>query len=53
MWRVIRQSIARVERIFADYEALRRAGVNLHNGELHGMLKLVVADPADHSAQPG
>jgi phosphate starvation-inducible PhoH-like protein len=39
-------SVARVERVFADFEALRRAGVNLHNGELHGMLKMVVADQA-------
>ncbi|HZC44465.1 MAG TPA: PhoH family protein [Acidobacteriaceae bacterium] len=36
--------IDRVEQIFADYEALRRAGVTLQNGELNGMLKLVVAD---------
>ncbi|MBV8629490.1 MAG: PhoH family protein [Silvibacterium sp.] len=40
------ESIARVERIFSDYEALRKAGVSLQNGELHGMLRLVVADPA-------
>jgi phosphate starvation-inducible PhoH-like protein len=40
------ESLARVERIFSDYEHLRRNGMNLHNGELHGMLKLVVADPA-------
>jgi phosphate starvation-inducible protein PhoH and related proteins len=40
------ESLARVERIFSDYEQLRRNGVNLQNGELHGMLKLVVADPA-------
>jgi phosphate starvation-inducible PhoH-like protein len=40
------ESLARVERIFSDYEHLRRNGVNLHNGELHGMLKLVVADAA-------
>jgi phosphate starvation-inducible PhoH-like protein len=39
-------SVARVERVFSDFEALRRAGVNLHNGELHGMLKMVVADQA-------
>ncbi len=32
--------------VFADFETLRKSGVNLHNGELHGMLKLVVADPA-------
>ena len=40
------ECLARVERIFADYEHLRRNGVNLQNGELHGMLKLVVADPS-------
>ena len=40
------ESVARVERIFADFDALRRGGVNLHNGELHGMLKMVIADPA-------
>ncbi|WP_263368139.1 PhoH family protein [Edaphobacter bradus] len=39
-------SVARVERVFADFDALRRSGVNLHNGELHGMLKVVVADPS-------
>lgn len=40
------ESLARVERIFSDYEYLRRNGVNLHNGELNGMLRLVVADAA-------
>ncbi len=40
------EGLARVERIFSDYEQLRRNGVSLQNGELHGMLKLVVADPA-------
>ncbi len=39
------ESIARVERIFSDYEALRKSGACLQNGELHGMLRLVVADP--------
>src|SRR5580704_416683 len=39
------ESIGRVERIFSDYEALRKAGVGLQNGELHGMLRLVVCDP--------
>ena len=39
-------AVARVERIFADFESLRKAGVHPHNGELNGMLKLVVADPA-------
>jgi phosphate starvation-inducible protein PhoH and related proteins len=40
------EGIARVGRIFSDYETLRRAGVNLQNGELNGMLRLVVSDPA-------
>jgi phosphate starvation-inducible PhoH-like protein len=39
-------SVVRVERVFADFEALRKAGVNLHNGELRGMLKMIVSDPA-------
>jgi phosphate starvation-inducible PhoH-like protein len=38
--------VTRVKGVFQDFEALRKQGVNLHNGELHGMLKLVVADPA-------
>jgi phosphate starvation-inducible PhoH-like protein len=38
--------VEQVERIFADYESLRRGGVTLQNGELKGMLKLVIADPA-------
>ena len=40
------ESVARVKRIFSDFESLRRAGVNPYNGELHAMLKLVVADSA-------
>lgn len=39
-------SIDRVERVFTDFDSLRKSGVNLSNGELHGMLKLVVADPS-------
>ena len=35
-----------MERIFSDYESLRKAGASLQNGELHGMLRLVVADSA-------
>jgi phosphate starvation-inducible protein PhoH and related proteins len=38
--------VAIVQRIFQDFEALRRQGVHPHNGELNGMLRLVVADPA-------
>lgn len=37
--------VARVAQVFADFDALRRSGVTLQNGELHGLLKLVVADP--------
>jgi len=40
------EAVGRVVRIFSDFDALRKSGVNLHNGELNGMLKLVVADPA-------
>jgi phosphate starvation-inducible PhoH-like protein len=40
------QGVEQVERIFTDYESLRRGGVTLQNGELKGMLKLVIADPA-------
>jgi phosphate starvation-inducible PhoH-like protein len=40
------EGVEQVEHIFADYESLRRGGVTLQNGELKGMLKLVIADPA-------
>ncbi len=39
-------SIDRVERVFTDFDSLRKSGVNLSNGELNGMLRLVVADPS-------
>jgi len=39
-------SVTRVRRIFEDFEALRRQGIHPHNGELNGMLRLVVADPS-------
>src|ERR1700753_1619035 len=39
-------SIARVEQGFTDFYSLRKLGVNLQNGELNGMLKLVVTDSA-------
>ncbi len=38
-------AVARVEGIFADFEALRRSAVHPHNGELNALLKVVVADP--------
>jgi phosphate starvation-inducible protein PhoH and related proteins len=40
------EGVLRVQRIFQDFEALRRQGIHPHNGELNGMLHLVVADPA-------
>jgi phosphate starvation-inducible PhoH-like protein len=36
--------VVKVKGVFQDFEALRRQGINLHNGELNGMLRLVVAD---------
>ena len=39
-------AIDRVAGIFADYDYLRKSGLTLQNGELKGMLKLVVADPS-------
>jgi phosphate starvation-inducible PhoH-like protein len=38
------EGVARVQGIFKDFEALRRKGINPHNGELNDMLRLVVAD---------
>ncbi len=38
-------AVARVEGIFEDFEHLRKLGVHPHNGELHALLKMVVADP--------
>jgi phosphate starvation-inducible PhoH-like protein len=38
--------VARAAQVFADFDALRKLGVTLQNGELHALLKLVVADPA-------
>ena len=42
------EGVACVEKIFTDYEQLRKSGVTLQNGELHAMLKLVTADPDVH-----
>ncbi len=39
-------AVSRVEQIFADFEHLRKVGVHPHNGELHGLLKMVTSDPA-------
>jgi phosphate starvation-inducible protein PhoH and related proteins len=40
------ESVARIQGIFQDFETLRRQGIHPHNGELNGMLRLVVADPS-------
>ena len=47
------EGVERVERIFSDYESLRKSGVTLQNGELKGMLKLVIADPAGDAEVTG
>jgi phosphate starvation-inducible PhoH-like protein len=39
-------SLDRVNGIFADFEYLRQRGVHPHNGELNGLLKMVVRDPS-------
>ena len=38
------EGVAKVRGIFQDFESLRRQGIHPHNGELNGMLRLVVAD---------
>src|SRR5208337_191547 len=38
--------VLKVQRVFHDFEALRRQGVHPHNGELNGMLRLVLGDAA-------
>ena len=40
------QQVARSAQVFADFDALRRSGMILQNGELNGLLKLLVADPS-------
>ncbi|WP_047496148.1 PhoH family protein [Terriglobus sp. TAA 43] len=40
------EHVALVERIFKDFEALRRSGVTLAGPELHALVKLAVADPS-------
>ncbi|HUX43912.1 MAG TPA: PhoH family protein [Terracidiphilus sp.] len=37
-------AVGRVQRVFHDFESLRKQGIHPHNGELNGMLRLVVAD---------
>jgi len=40
------EGVGRVQRIFEDFESLRKQGIHPHNGELNQMLRLVVTDPA-------
>ena len=39
------EPVERVERLFQDFDGLRRSGVSLAGPELHALLKLAVADP--------
>src|SRR3984957_7167003 len=39
------RDVARAEQVFADYEALQRAGHSFNNGDLNSMLRVVVSDP--------
>ena len=39
------EAVERVERLFQDFDSLRRSGVSLAGPELHALLKLAVADP--------
>ncbi|MEK6398622.1 MAG: PhoH family protein, partial [Terriglobus sp.] len=45
------EHVALVERIFKDFEGLRRSGVVLGGPELHALIKLAVADPASSLKQ--
>lgn len=45
------EHVALVERIFKDFEALRRSGVTLAGPELHALIKLAVADPSSSLKQ--
>lgn len=38
-------AVERTAQIFTDFDHLQRGGVILQNGELHALIKLVVADP--------
>jgi phosphate starvation-inducible PhoH-like protein len=45
------EHVSLVERIFEDFEALRRSGVSLAGPELHALIKLAVADPSSSLKQ--
>ncbi len=40
------EAVALVERIFSDWDGLRRGGVQLAGPELHALVKLALADPS-------
>jgi phosphate starvation-inducible PhoH-like protein len=40
------EAVDLIERIFADFDGLRRSGVQLAGPELHALVKLAMADPA-------
>jgi len=39
------QDVARAEQIFSDYDYLQRSGHSFSNGDLNGMLRVLIADP--------
>ena len=39
-------AVDQVERLFADFEALRKSGFTVAGPELHGLVKMALADPA-------
>jgi phosphate starvation-inducible PhoH-like protein len=39
------KDVARVEQVFADYEALQRSGFTFTNGDLKSMLRVLTSDP--------
>ncbi|MGH9494105.1 MAG: PhoH family protein, partial [Candidatus Sulfotelmatobacter sp.] len=40
------KDVARVEQVFADYEALQRSGFTFTNGDLNSMLRVLTSDPS-------
>jgi phosphate starvation-inducible PhoH-like protein len=40
------ESVALVEKLFHDFDSLRRSGVQLAGPELHALVKLAIADPS-------
>ena len=38
--------VDRVQQLFGEFDTIRKSGLNLHNGELNALLKLLVSDPS-------